>query len=582
MPEDPAAAGAQPGDAPTPGEGAGGAREADLGGRLARLALTALLLASLLGAVLLATAVSRGRSLQVDEVEHIHAAYHLAAGRLIYRDFYQGHPPGLYVLLAPLIDLDEPIASVRRARAVTLCLLFGTVGLAGLCAGRRRGPLVGAAVAGVLLLHTTFVERGMEVRPDVAIACGVVGALCLGLLPHRPPLTRFVAQGLVLGAAFLFSPKAAIATAGFGLGWLLVAVRERQPRLVLLPCLAWAAPLLCALAAFAALDGLAPFVERTLAFPFRIAARTEPAVPGFAAWPFLWQEGRRNVAFVLLALTGLGVATYRWVRREPEALALEQPLLVAWASCAGLLINPFPFPYFHVSIVPPLALLAALTLPWPSPRGRGARQLALTVALVVAAAVTSAPRLLEKAAPSMSYQLEHLRRVQEWTEPDDAVFDLTGLYFRRDAYPIWFMTGVMLQRYRAGLYPPLIPALRANQPAIVMLNYRTAALPAHDRAFLNEHFVHAWGNLLVHGFDLAGLAAGETRTIEALGTRRFRWTGAPGAIEVDGEPFVEGSLAAGPHRVRARADIGAGRLLLGSTPAALNAISPRRLYVNFD
>lgn len=558
--------------------------EVALAPRVGRLLVAALAATATLLAALLVYSVSSQRAFQVDEVEHIHAAFHVAAGRVLYRDVFECHTPGLYLLLAPVIDADDPVASFFRARMVMLVLLLATIAFAARVAWHLRGAQAAWLVATALLVHSTFVERGMEVRPDGPLALAVTGALALATT-RLQPVRIYVLQGLVMGLAFMFTQKSAIATVGFGLVWLGAAVKERNWRLVVWPCLAWAVPIVLVTAVFAALGALGPFLERNLLTPLGDTTRTRTNTLGFSPAPFLQQEGLRNPAFYAAALAGLAFATSACFTRPAQRGRLVPLVVVGWVSLVGLWINPYPFPYFHVPILAVLAPAAAALLPerWALPGEHALRRWAVALLVLPCLGWWSVPRISAKARMRADFQLEHLRRVQAITTDDETSFDLVGLYFRRDAYPIWVMTGPMLVRYAAGEYPPLIETLRRARPPVTTINYRTMTLPEPEREFLEQHYAHSWGNLFVLGFQLRGMGAGEERTIDVLAARTYRWSGAEGAIEVDGRPFVQGELTEGPHQVRAIQAIEQGALRI-PTPWEHEAAEPPRfdLYVNFD
>src|SRR5207253_10387294 len=100
----------------------GGAR----GRRHVQLAATTAVLTAITFSLCLAVAIAWNRSYQVDEVEHIHAAYNIRDGRVLYRDFWQSHSPLLYVLLTPVIDVNDPVASYHARRLVSLCVLLSS------------------------------------------------------------------------------------------------------------------------------------------------------------------------------------------------------------------------------------------------------------------------------------------------------------------------------------------------------------------------------------------------------------------------------------------------------------------------
>jgi hypothetical protein len=576
----------------------------------------------LLGIALLA-GVSSNRAFQVDEVEHLHAAYHLRAGRALYGEVWQVHMPLLYGLLAPLVDVDDPRGSYHRARSMLVVLLLATVYLAARSAallarsglarsglarsatspqnGDPAGLLAGSLAAALLLLHTTFVERGMEVRADGPLALCVVAALRLELSAGRRRSWTALASGALLGLAFLLTQKAVFATAAFGALWLVRAVRTRQPSLVVLPFLGWCAPVGVAVTAIAAQGGLEEFWRDAILGASAAVGRDEARL-AFSPLGFLLQEGQRNVAFWALALFGLAVALAAALRGSPRSTGapprdaqLGGAVCVAAAFLAvallgSLWLQPFPWPYVHVSVLPPLVVVAAAGLARVlasqpvEQRGLAWPLAALWLFLQLA---TAAPRLLAKSVPDhgsagQEHQLALLDEVQRVTAAEDPVFDLAGLYFRPDGYPAYALSGDLFRLYRSGGLPPMVPALRERGTVAFIFNYRVGWLRGEEQAFLHERFAHYAGNLFLLGRELGGLPAGVDVPFEVLRAKRFRYDGPQRALLVNGQPFEAGELARGVHLLRLQHRVDDARLILDAPEPRPSRTPPKTLYVHFD
>ena len=533
------------------------------GVRALRVASTTAILFAIAFGVLLTAAISWNRAFQVDEVEHIHAAYNMRDGRVIYRDFWQGHTPLLYVLLAPVIDPSDPIASFHRARVVSGLILIATVLLVVYCAKRLGGTTAALAAAPLMLFQTTMVERGMEVRPDGGLALCIVAALAIELRQRSSPLARFSAQALCLGAGFLFTQKAVFATIAFGCLWLLHAIRERRPRLVLQPALLWLAPLAAAMLVLLAFGSAREFFRQNIVDAFFAGAGAQYR-GRFSPIPGLLLEGRRNVAFLLLGIAGVALLAKR--RHFAAFLAI--------ALAASLWANPFPWPYVHVAAIPLFAIAGAYAV------GTVDRAfVAIAMALVM---LTGVPRLLEKSAPSAGLQFATLHEIQRVTSKDDRVFDLVGLYFRPDAYPsAYAMSGELIRWYAQGGFPRMAPELRRNACAAVLMNYRTQSLGPEEREFFRGHYAHYWSTLFLAGRDLSREGAGDAIPFEVLKTRTFRYDGG-GAITIDGMPFQRGTLRAGMHTITVARGSADARLITDTPPPVPPRLPPAALYVNFD
>jgi hypothetical protein len=524
----------------------------------------------------------------------------MAEGLLIYRDFRQPHNPLLYVLLQPAVDPDEPVASFQRSRWTSASVLIGILLLAGWCAWRLGGPSAGVLATALGVAHSTLVERGQEVRPDGPIALCFVAALAVEL-SDLPRLRRYVLEAVLLSLAFLFTNKAVFGCFAFGCLWLVSAVRERSLRLVALPMAAWLAPVAITFGVMAWAGCFQEFFELNVMSAFAEASGQTEHTQSFPPGGFLVWEGRRNLLFSGLALVGLtwgGVRVVRHLRpvRSPEAAeaggvarregGVAFLVFLAVVLLASLWLNPFPYPYLHVTVLPVLAVLVGTMVGrFLEARGLGAGTpggLAALVVLALLALATSFPRLTYLASLSQDFQMTTLRQVQRATGPDDAVFDMVGLYFRRDGHFAYLMTSNTFARYRMGGLAPIPDEIRRTGTVAFLYSYRIRWLEGEDQRFLQEHFTHYDGNLFLLGTPLVDLGPGESRVFEVLVGKRFRHDG-DGEILVDGRPFEEGFLAAGEHVIERVGEVAGDRLIMDSPgPHPWPPRPPEPLYVNFD
>jgi hypothetical protein len=538
-----------------------------------------IVVAALAGGLTLAVLLARGRSYQVDEVEHVHVAFKLHRGERLYADFWEGHNPLLYAVLYPLADLQDPEGSFERGRLVALGALLATVAASAWCAGRLAGGAAGTLAAGLLLLHSTFLERGIEVRPDGCLALATVLALAVELAPWSE-LRRHCLQAVLMSAAFLFTQKAVFACVGFGLLWLWSAARRRRLALAAVPLALWLVPVVLLGVVLWWQDSWRPYLEYNVVRQVTNVTRQASHHASFGAWRHLVIEGRRNLFFWVAALGGL-----TWLLRSRDPAGRQARTFTAILALLGLLslgVNPFPFPYFHVTFLPLLAIAAGSGLAsWGARRDTvGMRSRLWVASCLILAALTSTPRLVAKAVPGKAYQLQVLRDIHRATGEQDAVFDLAGLHARPDPYPIWVMTRPMMLRYRAGEFPPMIPAWRERELVAVIENYRIGWLPRPEAAFLDEHLVYYGSNIHLLGTEIGGLEPGEELRFEALKDARFRFEG-PGTLQVDGASFAAGFLAKGWHVLSTETGISAGRLILDAPPPT-DFRPPRELFEPFD
>ena len=247
-------------------------------------------------------------------------------------------------------------------------------------------------------------------------------------------------------------------------------------------------------------------------------------------------------------LVSKGRGWFRGATYGPEALLLL-------AGLGAFLVNPTPFPYILVLLVPQAFLAAARLEPALSERlGRRGDGTAPVIALLVAAQVI----------PFLLHTVRHLgfpstRQVlladvaESLTDPvADRVWDGVGLVSTRESIGFnWFLHSLNIDRFRDGTRPPIRTMLASKPAAVVIRNYRTDWLPAEDQDFLRRQYVALSDELLVLGGTVP--AGGGAWT--CLHGGRYVVMGVSGEtpreVSVDGLPIggrpVE--MKAGPHTI---------------------------------
>lgn len=551
--------------------------------RILRIVSTAVFASLLVTGLYGLWSVSANRAFQVDEAEHLHAAYNLKTGVMPYVDFHQIHPPLLHFLIAPGTDPEDPSGSYWRARRLMLGVLLLSILFCAGTAARLSNPLGGAIAAGLALSYTTLVERGIEARPDNLVNFFMLAALLLEAGTKKPDVRRFCVQGLLLGCAVLATPKAAFPCLAFGFLWLYSAVKHWRPLWVVLPMIAWALPIAVVAALAMKWGVLGQAFQEIFGDALKAAAGAESRAT-FSPMRFIPKEGGRNVFFLILGLVALGRSLldlllpsgiYRGLFGSLDGTtrrSLAFPGLLGAIMIASVWLNPFPWPYVHVGPAFVLAALSGTMIARFCGRYFGQpvldwRSLTVAALVLLAAASTSALRLMEKATPrsdtnSTRYQLFMLEELSRITEPDDSAFDMIGLYFRPDAYPAYNLSYDLMRFYRKeGGYPPFIPSFRENELVAWIASYRGEWLPEEERIFLLDRMAQYYGNIFVLGRDLSRCPVDEPCTFDVLKTKPFRYDG-PGSVEVNGEPFEKGVLEKGEHVVRITSGPNAGRIIM--------------------
>ena len=171
---------------------------------LAILAAAAILIANLL-----AIGGLSGRPMHYDENEYLHASWLVAAGRTIYRDFFEDHPPHFFLMLQSVMpggelrDIDVQLWTVRSR---WLAGLFGTVAVSGvmLFAWRiTRAPVAPVVAAAALVASAQIWSRGLaDIRAEApSLALFWMGVV---LLTWSREISRLQAMRAGTGIGLLF------------------------------------------------------------------------------------------------------------------------------------------------------------------------------------------------------------------------------------------------------------------------------------------------------------------------------------------------------------------------------------------
>lgn len=455
------------------------------------------------------------RSFDPDEFQHLHMAWCIAQGQVPYRDFFEHHTPLLHYLLAPWMrwcrpetDADAAVAMVLAVRWVmlgfTVAILAATVWIGTLWRDLRTG----LAAAVILACTPMFVEKSLEIRPDLPSTALWLTALGLILTALRRPRPGpwFLAGGLAYGLALMCTQKLLFAGPGLAVAllWFLVDPRQpgRWPRR-LGACLWFALgaflPLPAALAGFATAGAAGDFIHCN----FLINARWESTFP--PAY-LLQQLQEQNPAFRRLALAGFGLAALltpfrrRLIQRGTPFL-----LLSAGALVGGLYLIPVPHRQYYLTFLPLGALFAALALTAPFAvlenwlgGGWWRNLIRLAMGLLCAGLLALACRhplqLIQQAtAQTVGLdQLDAMRFVMGHSTQQDSCLDGFAGYaaFRLHAWRYWFLH----EEIRAMLDKRDLDQFEENlrsgtiAPRLVIFDDNLRDLSPGITRFINTHY----------------------------------------------------------------------------------------------
>ena len=434
------------------------------------------------------------RALDLDEFEHVHAAWSVAQGLLPYRDFFEHHPPALYFSLAPLFaaagidsNPDAAFAALVGARVVMWVLTIASVVVV-----YRLGTLIGGRTSGaiaVALLATSsqFLGSMLEIRPDVpAVLCLLAAIWCVAREGYRDeplPAAAYIAGGAAYGLSLLFTQKPLFAAPGLALALL---QRERGFARAGLFAIGTLAPIAATMTWFAAHGALAPLWHNTVTITARLNA------DGFSPLPRLVWNVAQQPAIYLLGAAALVVR----LRARRAAVMPRAIVYTALSLAAGVFVIGRAYDQYFALLLPLLAVLGgalagSIEAELSHRRVRGAA--AAVVVLAAELSIYNYARAFKPIEP----QIEAMTWVMQHTSPRDAYLGGSpdAALFRPHAWFYFFLTGAFAADSDFRALESALESGSMHPRLVVMDTYFLQRAPAPLVAYVAARFRRAHGDL---------------------------------------------------------------------------------------
>lgn len=403
-----------------------------LQGKMNRRLLPLIFLAA--GFVYLLFLAALNKAYNMDEFEHVHSAWYIVHGFVPYRDFFQHHNPLLWYLIAPVIALAGENAGIliclRMAMfALALSTAAAASAIAGKVSSRREAPWYCLIL---LLSCTLFVEKAVEIRPDVPMTLFGTLSVYFFIRHHDCANPReMVLSGLSAALAYLFLQKAVFLYAALSVLVVVKAARKEMPMKTLLLFF------LCLMAGPVLIFAYYAFQGALYDYSLNAYVLNVSKLYSFSAWKFLLSTLRWNTGFWVLALAGIlyGTATFR---RNEKLGSLS---LLGVMLFLPVLFVKTPWKQYYL---PALALFSAVGACFLARVLEKARSGALLGFMLMAVIVFKPMLFLAQYRENRNRsQIELVEYVAENTRPDDLVYDGRNQFnlFRRDLHYFWYSTG---------------------------------------------------------------------------------------------------------------------------------------------
>ncbi len=168
------------------------------------LSVTFTLVIVLNTALMLLSAVILGAA--ADETVHLHLSWLISQGLIPYKDFWQHHPPFLWMILSPFISLMKPSVDIFSvSRILSGCMLAANMFLAWSIAKQVWGEKAHLSVFLLILSSVFLTAEVLLLRPDIFMTFFLLSGIGISLkIPGRNIFPSFLAGvALALAASFM-------------------------------------------------------------------------------------------------------------------------------------------------------------------------------------------------------------------------------------------------------------------------------------------------------------------------------------------------------------------------------------------
>jgi len=545
------------------------------------------------------------RIYQVDECENVCVAKILATGQ----------QSNSYVFLS-LLHFPLTWVSHGAARAVDLLvagrflmleIFWLNIVLIALATGQKVLSSGGmAALWGAATLAPLW-DFGFEIRHDNLLLSGLLLFWCVARI--RPNgIQSYVVCGVLATALQFVAFKAFVYTVPMSLLTLVFPpTGQTVPRWKLV--LGYGAGALAFFIVMRLAYGASGLWDLFLSDFHRVAG--DSAANHFAPWGTLARLLSQTpllLALIPAAILQVGLELLR--RKQALSWESDLPELCLFLIALGaLLINPTPFPYNLVNLVPfayPLVFRYALRL-WRESSPKPILVPGFLAVLVFAHAVPFALATRRHLLWTNFRQERIIRFAEDLTDAKtDPVYDGIGMVpTRARVHYSWFLHSFNIEKFTKGPGPRVHEMLAARPAAVIIPSYRTDWLTDEDHDFIRQRYValadDCWvlGSILPAGggtfevyhrgrYRISTLKGSDLADTYPVGLQGALMPEDPGTIQgtLDGIPLTNQplELCEGTHRIECASDCQPAVVWVGPHLDRVHRLGPgdhQQLFVNW-
>ncbi len=385
--------------------------------------------------IALLSLVSLQKTIEPDEIEHIHSSWYITHGAIPYADFFQHHNPLLWYCLAPLLlALGEGAHIIFLFRGL-MCLVIISTGFLVYLIARETGMSKNQSLIPVILLLSTvpFLKRAMEIRPDGPMVLFILIAVYFSIRYLKDTRNVYLIYcGLFLSLAFLFLQKASIFIVLYGLALITAAVLRKIKIRDLSACaIAFLLPLLAFLLELIFTKSLSDYYYTNVLLNLEEVVGSQKN----SLNSFILQNGLHSVLFLIALFYSLfypgSMRRERYVAVVLAVVGLLYPIILNRTAERNFL-----------PAIPLLCITAGYFLDSLF-RARGWGEDKRAVLLIV---IILIPLFFLIKSSAINYNRDQMRKIKyvlDHTHKDDRVYDGQNRFnlFRPNIHYFWFSSG---------------------------------------------------------------------------------------------------------------------------------------------
>lgn len=502
------------------------------------------------------------RIIQVDEAQNLYMAKIIGSGQT--GTYFVN--PSLF-LLGPLAWIAESATSAKEAFLSSRLLFTGVfwfnIFLLVKCTGTSLRTKEGLLVALAAATLAPLWDYGFEIRHDNLLLTGLLLTWYLGRY-RADKTSSYFAIGVISVILQFLAFKAFVYTLPIS-AYLLVCRGVGHPSRLVKAIAVWFAGIvlggLACLSAYFSLGLLVEQLDHTEG-----VARGVESIGGFYPFDTLSRLLFQTPLLIAVATAALLISAMA-VIKKPKAI-LEQHNLTPEAfllsiAIGALFINPTPFPYNLVNVVPFAFLLAY----------RLVRQVPPIVStnrptLVLAASIFAFSHMIPFLHATLRHldwnnwrQMRLIETAEAMTDPtSDPVYDAAGLVLTRHSIDrSWYLHSLNMKQMYDGTQSPVAAMLTRNPAAVLIPNYRFDWLPESDWHFIRANYLPLADDFWVLGMQ-SPPGGGEFRTLRSgryqVLSGAGKWQESSPEVTVDGRQVHSDILIlpAGNHTIKTAND----------------------------